>query len=61
MHIFQKENFPFCPIADSSTEYEDDGGGYASEPNTNTEFFNQVLTSLDFYDVFYLVTQPFIV
>ncbi|XP_064123033.1 neuropathy target esterase sws-like isoform X3 [Macrobrachium nipponense] len=33
-------------LEDSSTEYEDDGGGYASEPNTNTEFFNQVSEEL---------------
>ncbi|XP_071517235.1 neuropathy target esterase sws isoform X2 [Panulirus ornatus] len=35
-------------IEDSSTEYDEDdvGGGYASEPNTNTEFFHKVSEEL---------------
>ena len=31
------------PLLHSTDSSEDDvGGGYASEPNTNTEFFNKV-------------------
>nr|XP_027217854.1 patatin-like phospholipase domain-containing protein 7 isoform X1 [Penaeus vannamei] len=35
-------------LEDSSTEYDEDdvGGGYASEPNTNTEFFHKVSDEL---------------
>ncbi|XP_042227103.1 patatin-like phospholipase domain-containing protein 6 isoform X2 [Homarus americanus] len=35
-------------LEDSSTEYDEDDvqGGYASEPNTNTEFFNKVSEEL---------------